>query len=77
MPQEMLRTHWYKRMNDEKARKEISPEALQFNFENNPDVSHNSVVKALQSKGFQVSKKNRQCFTEEELEMYYADALDF
>lgn len=77
MPQEMLRTHWYKRMNDEKARKEISTEAVRLNYENNPSVSHNSIVKALQSKGFHVSKKNRQYFTEEELEMYYAGALDF
>jgi len=77
MPQEMLRTHWYKRMSDENARKEISPEALQINYENNPGVSHSSIVKALQSKGFHVSKKNRQCFTEKELEMYYASALDF
>lgn len=77
MPQEMLRTHWYKRMNDEKARKEISPEALQLNYENNPGVSHNSIVKELQSKGFHISKKNRQCFSEEELDMYYTGALDF
>lgn len=77
MPQEMLRTHWYKRMNDEKARKEISLEALQLNYENNPGESHNSIVKALQSKGFHISKKNRPCFSEEELDMYYAGALDF
>lgn len=77
MPPEMLRTHWYKRMSDEKARKEISTEAVRLNYENNPGVSHNSIVKALQSKGFHVSKKNRQYFTEEELEMYYAGALDF
>lgn len=77
MPQEMLRTHWYKRMNDEKARKEISPEALQLNYENNPGVSHNSIVKELQSKGFHISKKNRPCFSEEELDMYYTGALDF
>lgn len=77
MPQEMLRTHWYKRMNDEKARKEISPEALQLNYENNPGESHNSIVKELQSKGFHISKKNRPCFSEEELDMYYTGALDF
>ena len=77
MPQEMLRTHWYKRMNDEKARKEISLEALQLNYENNPGESHNSIVKSLQSKGFHISKKNRPCFSEEELDMYYAGALDF
>lgn len=59
MPQEMLRTHWYNRMNNEKARKGISLEALQLNYENNPGVSHNSIVKALQSKGFHISKKNR------------------
>ena len=77
MPHEMLRTHWYKRMSDEKARKEISLDALRLNYENNPDVSHNSIVKALQRKGFHISKKNRQFFTEEELDMYYAGALDF
>jgi len=77
MPQEMLRSHWYKRMNDAKAKMEISEEALKLNFENNKDVSHRSIVKDLQSKGFHISKKNRQYFTEEELDTYYAGALEF
>lgn len=77
MPQEMLRTHWHKRMNDEKARNEISTEALQLNFRNNPGMSHNSIVKELRSKGFHISSKNKQCFSEEELDQYYASALDF
>lgn len=77
MPQEMLRNHWYKRMNDDKAKMEISEEALKLNFDNNKDVSHRSIVKNLQSKGFHISKKNSQYFTEEELDTYYAGALEF
>ena len=77
MPQEMLRTHWHKRMNDDKAQKEISTEALKLNYAHNPKVSHNSIVKELQSKGFHISPKNKQCFSEEELGLYYAGALDF
>lgn len=77
MPQEMLRTHWYRRMSDENARKEISHEALKLNFANNPGLSHNSIMKELRSKGFHISSKNNQSFTEEELELYYAGILDF
>ena len=77
MPLEMLRSHWYNRMSDEKARKEISLEALRLNFENNPGVSHSSIVKLLQNKGFHISKKNNSCFSKEELDLYYAGALDF
>lgn len=77
MPQEMLRTHWYNRMNDEKARKEISVEALELNFSRNRGVSHNSIRKALQKKGFHISPKNSPSFSEEELDVYYAGALDF
>ena len=77
MPQEMLRTHWYSRMSDEKARKEISQEALKLNFANNKGVSHNSIVKQLQSKGFHISSKNKPCFSKEELDTYYTGALDF
>lgn len=77
MPHEMLRTHWYKRMSDEKAMKEISTEALKLNFENNKDVSHTSIIKKLQSKGFHVSSKNKPHFTEEELCIYYTGALNF
>lgn len=77
MPLEMLRSHWYNRMSDEKARKEISLEALRLNFENNPGVSHSSIVKLLQNEGFHISKKNNPCFSKEELDLYYAGALDF
>lgn len=77
MPQEMLRSHWHKRMNDEKVRKEISTEAIQLNFKNNPGVLQNSIVKELQSKGYHISSKNKQSFSEEELNLYYSGALDF
>lgn len=77
MPQEMLRTHWHKRMNDEEARKQISIEALNLNFDNNKGVSHRSIVKELQRQGFHISKKNKQYFSKEEIDQYYASALDF
>lgn len=77
MPQELLRTHWYRRMSNPKAMKEISNEALKLNFESNKDVSHRSIIKQLQSKGFHISSKNKQYFTDEELDLYYAGALDF
>ena len=77
MPQEMLRTHWHKRMNDEKALKEISLEALKLNFENNKATSHSKIRKELTGKGFHISSKNKQFFTEEELDIYYFGALDF
>ena len=77
MPQEMLRTHWYNRMDNESAKKEISLEALQLNFSRNPGMSHHSIRKALQKRGFRISSKNKQYFTEEELDSYYAGALDF
>lgn len=77
MPQEMFRTHWYNRMHDEKAKKEISLEALQLNFSRNRGVSHNSIRQTLQKKGFHISSKNKQSFSEEELDLYYAGALDF
>lgn len=77
MPQEMLRTHWHQRMNDEKVRKELSLEAIKLNYANNLGVSHNSIVKELRSKGFHISSKNKQYFSEEELDQYYAGALEF
>lgn len=77
MPYEMLRSHWYKRMSDEKAKKEISEEALKLNFENNKNVSHRSIIKKLQRKGFHINIKNKPHFTKEELDIYYAGALDF
>lgn len=77
MPQEMLRTHWYKRMSNEKTRKEISTEAVKLNFKNNPSMTHSSILKELRSKGFHISKKDTPYFTEEELNLYYTGALDF
>lgn len=77
MPQEMLRTHWYKRMSNENTRKEISTEAVKLNFKNNPDMTHSSIVKELCCKGFHISKKNTPSFSEEELNLYYSRALDF
>lgn len=77
MPQELLRNHWYRRMSNPKAIKEISQDALKLNFENNKHTSHSKIRKQLQSKGFHISSKNKQCFTNEELELYYAGALDF
>lgn len=77
MPQEMLRTHWYRRMSDTKAIKEISLEALQLNYAHNPGVSHSSIRKVLEKKGFHISSKNKQIFTPEELDDYYAGILDF
>ena len=77
MPHEMLRTHLYKRMADEKARKEISDEALKLNYKNNKGVSHKSILKSLQSKGFHISKKNTPIFSHEELDLYYSGILDF
>ena len=77
MPHEMLRTHWYKRMSDEKAMKEISMEALKLNFESNKNVSHRSIIEKLQSKGFHISSKNKPHFTNEELDIYYDGAIDF
>lgn len=77
MPQEMLRTHWYKRMSNEKAKKEISTDAVKLNYEHNKGVSHSSIRKELQKRGFHISSKNKPSFSDEELEIYYAGALDF
>lgn len=77
MPQEMLRTHWYNRMSNEKARKEISLEALKLNFENNKNVSHSSIVKELKNKGFHINNKKSPSFSKEELDLYYFGALEF
>ena len=73
MPQEILRTHWYKRMADEKERKKVSYEALMLNFANNPHESHNHILKKLQKKGFKIS--NKSTFTDDELDMYYKNSI--
>lgn len=77
MPQELLRSHWYKRMSDKEAMKKISTEAVKLNFANNPDKSHSSIVKELHSKGFHISGKNKPEFTAEELDDYYANIEKF
>ena len=64
-------------MSDERTRKEISTEALKLNFRNNPGMTHSCIVKQLRSKGFHISKKNSPSFSKEELDQYYAGALDF
>ena len=74
MPQEILRTHWYKRMADEKERMKISYEALKLNFANNPHESHNHIVKELQKKGLKISNKYTPAFTDDALDLYYKNS---
>ena len=74
MPQEILRTHWYTRMADEKERKKISYEALKINFANNPHESHSHILKELQKKGFEISNKYKSTFTDDELDLYYKNS---
>ena len=76
MPEEILRSHWHHRMNDEKIKKLISTEALKLNYKDNPHESHTKIKKALQNKGFKI-KKYQPSFTKEELEQYYATSLEF
>ena len=76
MPEEILRSHWHRRMNDEKIKKLISTEALKLNYKDNPHESHTKIKKALQNKGFKI-KKYQPSFTKEELEQYYATSLEF
>ena len=40
-------------------------------------MTHSCIVKQLRSKGFHISKKNSPSFSKEELDQYYAGALDF
>lgn len=76
MPEEILRSHWHDRMNDEKAKKLISTDALKLNYADNPHESHNKIIKALQKKGFKI-KNDHPSFTEEELDKYYATSSEF
>ena len=76
MPDEILRKHWYSRMNDNKTKKIISTDAVKLNFANNPKESHTKILKALQQKGFKI-KKYHPSFTKEELDVYYQTAPDF
>lgn len=75
MPEEILRSHWYARMNDDSAKKIVSTEALKLNYADNPHESHNKIIKALRSKKFKI-KNYHPSFTEEELDQYYAKSLE-
>lgn len=75
MPQEILRTNWYRRMSDKEARKKVSTKALKLNFEHNPDESHSKIVKKLREKGFSISSKHTPYFTEKELDLYYTNSI--
>ena len=74
MPQEILRSHWHKRMMDEEEKMKISSEALKLNFKNNPHKNRNRIVKELLEKGFRISRKHKSKFTDEELDMYYKNS---
>lgn len=76
MPDEILRRHWHARMNDEKAKKIVSAEAVKLNFAYNTHESHNKILKALQQKGFKI-KSYHPSFTEEELDIYYQTVPQF
>ena len=76
MPEEILRRHWYSRMNDEQARKVISADAVKLNFSYNSQESHTKIRKALQQRGFKI-KSYHPSFTEEELDIYYQTAPEF
>lgn len=75
MPKEILRSHWHKRMNDEEAQKVVSTDALKLNFVDNPHESHKKIIKSLREKGFKI-KNYHPSFTDEELDIYYATAVD-
>lgn len=76
MPDEILRKHWYTRMNNEESRKIISADAVKLNFKYNSHESHNKIRKELQRKGYKI-KNYHPSFTEEELDIYYQTAPEF
>lgn len=76
MPDEILRRHWYKRMNDNKTKKVISYDAVKLNYKYNTHESHNKILKSLQQKGFTI-KSYHPSFTKEELDIYYKTAPEF
>lgn len=76
MPDEILRKHWYERMNNDEAKKIVSAEAVKLNFAYNTHESHNKIRKALQQKGFKV-KNYHPSFTEQELDVYYQTVPQF
>ena len=75
MPEEILRSHWHNRKNDDEKRMLISTSALKLNYSINPHESHAKILKALQKKGFKI-KSYSPSFTEEELILYYDTALE-
>ncbi len=76
MSDEILRKHWYTRMNDEKSKKIISADAVKLNFKYNSHESHNKIRKELQRKGYKI-KNYHPSFTKEELDIYYQTAPEF
>lgn len=76
MPDEILRRHWHARMNDDKAKRIVSGDAVKLNYAINSHTSHKKIVKALKEKGFKI-KNYHPCFTEEELDAYYQKAPRF
>lgn len=75
MPDEILRSHWHKRMSDKEKRMQISTDALKLNFRNNPNESHSRILKELRKKGYNVSSKYKSAFTEAELNQYYEKSI--
>lgn len=75
MPDEILRSHWHKRMSDKENRMHISTDALKLNFRNNPNESHGRILKELRKKGYKVSRKYKSAFTEAELNQYYEKSI--
>lgn len=74
MPEEILRTHWYNRMNNEELRHTVSTDALRLNYQNNKHESHSKILKALHAKNYRI-KNYHPVFTEEELDIYYSSAI--
>lgn len=76
MPQEMLRSNWYRRMSDDATKQRVSIEALKLNYLENPQMSHTKILKDLRSKGFSIDPKYTSHFTEDELASYYNHSLE-
>ena len=75
MPEEILRSHWYKRLSDKEERMQISMDALKLNFRNNPNESYSKILKELIKKGYKVSSKYKSVFAETELNQYYEKSI--
>lgn len=76
MPQEILRSNWYRRMSDDATKRRVSIEALKLNYLENPQMSHTKILKDLRSKGFSIDPKYTPHFTEDELASYYDHSLE-